>query len=103
MKHPVEHLRFPEGTVEAVTEFRQVPGQVFWADAMMDTTNIAFDIGDQGMDPRQDLRRLFPRTGNEPLMTVGQSIQEAISLPTVDFDPSSKRSHPNFRRDLFRR
>src|SRR5665811_1560016 len=86
MKHPVAHLRFPEATVEAVTEFRQVPGQVFWADAMMDTTNIAFDIGDQGMDPRQDLRRLFPRTRNEPLMPVGQSIQEAIPLPTVGFD-----------------
>ena len=86
MKHPVKHLRFPEAPVEAVTEFRQVTGQVLWADTMMDTTNIAFDIGDQGVDPRQDLRRLFPRTGNEPLMAVGQSIQEAISLPTVGFD-----------------
>src|SRR5665647_446453 len=86
MKHPVEHLRFPEATIEAVTEFRQVPGQMFWADSMMDTTNIAFDIGDQGVDPGQDLRRLFPRTGNEPLMMVGQSIQKAISLPTVGFD-----------------
>jgi hypothetical protein len=86
MKHPVEQLRLPEATVEAVTEFRQVPGQVFWADAVMDTTNIAFDIGDQGMVPRQDLRRLFPLTGNEPLMMVWQSIPEAISLPTVGFD-----------------
>ena len=86
MKHTVKHLRFPEAPVEAVTEFRQVTGQVLWADTMMDTTNIAFDIGDQGVDPRQDLRRLFPRTGNEPLMAVGQSIQEAISLPTIGFD-----------------
>ena len=86
MKHPVKHLRFPEAPVEAVTEFRQVTGQVLWADTMMDTTNIAFDIGDQGVDPGQDLRRLFPRTGNEPLMPVGESIQEAISLPTVGFD-----------------
>ena len=62
MKDPVEHLRFPEAPVEAVTEFRQVTGQVLWADTMMDTTNIAFDIGDQGVDPGQDLRRLFPRT-----------------------------------------
>ena len=67
MKHPVEHLWFPEATVEAVTKFRQVPGQVFWADAMMDTTNIAFDIGDQGMDPRQDLRRLFPRNREQAI------------------------------------
>jgi hypothetical protein len=51
MKHPVKHLRIPEATVEAVTEFRQVTGQVLWADAMMDTPNIAFDIGDQGVDP----------------------------------------------------
>src|SRR5674476_919611 len=86
MKHTVKHLRFPEAPVEAVTEFRQVPGQVLWADTMMDTTNIAFDIGDQSVDPGQDLWRLFPRTGNEPLMVVGESIQEAIPLPTVGFD-----------------
>jgi hypothetical protein len=49
MKHPVNHLRFPESTVEAVTEFRQVTGQVLWTDAMMHTTNIALDIGDQGI------------------------------------------------------
>ena len=86
MKHTVEHLRFPEATVEAVTEFRQVTGQVLWADAMIDTANITFDIGDQGMDPRQDLRRLFSRTRNEPFMTAGRTIQEAIALPTVSFD-----------------
>jgi len=63
MKHTVKHLRFPEATVEAVTEFRQVTGQVLWADTMMDTTNIAFDIGDQGVDPGQDFRRLFPEPG----------------------------------------
>jgi hypothetical protein len=70
MKHPVKHLRFPEAPVEAVTEFRQVTGQVLWADAMMDATNIAFDLGDQGVDPGQDLRRLCPRTGNEPLINI---------------------------------
>ncbi len=43
MKHPVEHLWFPESTVEAVTEFRQGTGQVLWTDAMMHTTNIALD------------------------------------------------------------
>jgi hypothetical protein len=85
MKHPVEHLRFPEAPVEAVTEFCQVTGQVFWADTMMDTTNIAFDISNQGMDPRQDLRRLFPRTGNEPLMAIGQSIQEAYIFANRGF------------------
>jgi hypothetical protein len=68
MKHPVEHLRFPEATVKPETEFCQIAGQVLWADAMMDATNIAFDIGDQSMDPRQDLRGLFARTGHQPLM-----------------------------------
>ena len=63
MKHTVEHLGFPETTVEAVTEFRQITGQVLWADAMMDTTNIGFDIGDQGMDPGQNLRASFPEPG----------------------------------------
>ena len=86
MEHPVEHLRFPESTVEAVTEFRQVTGQVLWTDAMMHTTNIALDIADQGMDPWQFLSRLFSRTGNEPLMTARRTIQKAITLPTVGFN-----------------
>jgi hypothetical protein len=86
MKHPVKHLRFPESTVEAVTEFRQVTGQVLWTDAMMHTTNIALDIGDHGMDPRQDLSLLFTRTGNDPLMTARRTIQKAITLPTVGFN-----------------
>jgi hypothetical protein len=85
MKHTVKNLRFAEEPVEAVTEFRKVTGQVIWADTMMYITNVAFDNGDQGMNRGQDLRALFPRTGNEPLMSVVQSIQEAISLPTVGF------------------
>jgi len=52
MKHPVEPLRFPESTVAAVTEFRQVTGQVLWTDAMMHTTNIALDIGDLRYGPK---------------------------------------------------
>ena len=92
MKHPVKHLRFPESTVEAVTEFRQVTGQVLWADAMMHTTNIAFDIGDQGMDPRQDLSRLFSRTGNEPLMTAREPSRKLYPCqPSVLTTTSSTR------------
>lgn len=68
MKHTVGHLRFPKAPVETVAEFRQIKGQMLRADAMMDTTNVAFDIGDQGMNPRQDLGRLFARTRHEPLM-----------------------------------
>jgi len=87
MKHPVEHLRFPEAAVEPVAKFPQVAGQMFWADAVVDAPNIAFDIGDQGMDPGQDLRRLLPRTGHQPLMLeIGRSIQEAIALPAIRFD-----------------
>ena len=44
------------------------------ANAVMDTVNIAFDIGDQGVDPKEHLWRLLPRIGNEPLMVVGQDI-----------------------------
>jgi len=69
MKHPVKHLWLPEAPVEAVAELRQVAGQMLLADAVMDTTDIAFDIGDQGMNPGQDLYRLFSRTGYQPLMT----------------------------------
>jgi len=53
MKHTVEHLRFPEATVKPVTEFCQIAWQMLGTDAMMDATNVAFDIGDQGMNPRQ--------------------------------------------------
>ena len=68
MKHPVKHLRFPETAIETVAEFRQVSGQVLGTDAVMDAPDIAFNIGDQGMDPGQDLRRFFSRTGHQPLM-----------------------------------
>jgi hypothetical protein len=64
MKHPVEHLQFPETTVETVTEFCQIAAQVLGADAMMDATNIALDVGNQSMNPRQDLWSLFARTGD---------------------------------------
>ncbi len=64
MKYPVKHLRSPKAAVETVAKFRQVVGKMLGADAMVDTTNIAFNFGDLGMDPRQDLRRLIPQTGN---------------------------------------
>ena len=87
MKHAVKHLRFPEAAVETVAEFRQVAGQMLGADAMVDTPDIAFPIGGQGMDPGQDLRRFFSRTGYQPLMTEsGSSIQGSIALPTVGLD-----------------
>ena len=77
MKHAVEHLRFPEASIETVAKFRQVTGQMLGADALVDASDIAFDIGDQGMDPGQDLHRLFSRPGHQPLMgETGSSIQE---------------------------
>jgi hypothetical protein len=81
MNHPVEHLRFPEAAVEPVAKFPQLAGQMFGTDAVVDAPNIAFDIGDQGMDPGQDLRCFLPRTGHQPLMLeIGRSIQEAVTL-----------------------
>ena len=57
--------------------------------AMMDATDITFDIGDQSMDPWQDLRGLLPRTGHQPLMLEGGgSVQEAIALPAIGLDHS---------------
>ena len=87
MKYAVKHLRFPEAAVETVAEFRQVAWQMLGADAMVDAPDIAFHIGDQGMNPEQDLRRLLPRTGYQPLMTeTGRSIQETIALPAISLD-----------------
>jgi hypothetical protein len=85
MKHPVEHLRFPEASVETVAKFRRVAGQMLGADAVVDTPDDAFDIGDQGLDPGQDLHRLSPRAGHQPLVTAGRVIQEATPLPIVGF------------------
>ena len=64
MQHPVKHLGFPETSVETVTEFRQVTGQMLGADAMLDAPDIAFNIGDQSVDPGQNLGRLLPRPGH---------------------------------------
>ena len=87
MKHSVKHLRFPEAAVETVAEFRQITAQMLGADAVMDTPDVAFDIGDQGMNPGQDLHRLFSRPGHQPLMTeTGSSIQEAVALSTNGLD-----------------
>ena len=87
MQHPVKYLRFPEAAVETVAELRQVTVQVFGTDAMVDAPDISFHIGDQGMDPGQDLRRFFTRTGHQPLMTeTGSIVQEAIALPTIGLD-----------------
>jgi hypothetical protein len=87
MKHPIKRLRFPKATVETVTEFCKAARQMLGADAMVDTPDIAFNIGDQGVDIGQDLWCLFSRTGNQPLVTeTGRSIQEAIALPTIGLD-----------------
>jgi hypothetical protein len=80
MNHPVEHLRFPEAAVEPVAKFPQVAGQMFGTDAVVDAPNIAFDIGDQGMDPGQDLRRFLPRTGHQPLMLEIGKCTEALLI-----------------------
>jgi hypothetical protein len=56
-------LQFPKAPPEALTGFHQVTGQMLLADAMMDTADIAFDIGDQGVDPRQDFEASVPEPG----------------------------------------
>ena len=71
MKHPIKHLRFPEAAVETVAKFRQVTGQMFGTDAMMDAPDIAFHVSDQGMDPGQDLggfhrSKCRPSRSNQP-------------------------------------
>ena len=103
MKHAVEHLGFPEAAVEPVAEFSQVAGQVLGADAVMDAPDIAFDIGDQGMDPGQNRWRLHPRTRHQPLMTeTGRIIQEAVALPAVSLDHRlSRQALPDQGLNLF--
>ncbi len=84
MKHPVKHLRFPKAAVEPVAKFSQITGQMLGANAVLDTSDIPFNIGDQGMDPRQDLRRFLPRARHQPfMMETGRRIQEAIALPAI--------------------
>jgi hypothetical protein len=87
MKHPVKNLRFPKAAVETVAELRHVTRQMLGTDAMMDASDIAFNIGDQVMDPGQNLRRFFTRTGHYPLMLeISRGIQEAITLPAIGLD-----------------
>jgi hypothetical protein len=80
MNHPVKHLRFTEAAVEPVAKFPQVAGQMFGTDSVVDAPNITFDIGDQGMDPGQDLRRFLPRTGHQPLMLEIGKCTEALLI-----------------------
>jgi hypothetical protein len=49
--------------------------------AMAYSSDIAFNVGDQGMDPGQHFHRNFPRTENHPIMPTGRAIQYAIALP----------------------
>jgi hypothetical protein len=48
--HPVKHLGFREASIAATAKFRQITGQVLVTDARLHSTDIAFDVGDQGMD-----------------------------------------------------
>ncbi len=90
MEHPVKHLRLPKAAVETVAKFCQVTGQMLGAETMVGAPDIAFNIGDQGVDPWQDLRRFFVRTGHQPLMTEARrSIQEVGALPAVSLDTAS--------------
>ena len=41
----------PKAAVETIAELLQVAGQMLGTDIVVDTTGIAFDIGEQGMDP----------------------------------------------------
>ena len=42
MKHSVEHLGFPKTAIETVAELRQVAGQRFGTDTVVDSPKIAF-------------------------------------------------------------
>jgi hypothetical protein len=57
-------LGFPEASIEAISKFAQVTGQVLVTDAMIDSTDIAFAVGDQSMDPGQQSTRIFSRTSH---------------------------------------
>jgi hypothetical protein len=67
-----------------VFKLGQVAGQVFLAHPMMDATDVAFDVGDQGMHPGEHLHGLGARTGHEPLMLAGRAVQDTVALqPSV--------------------
>ena len=61
MKHSVEHLGFPKTTIETVAELRQVAGQRFGTDTVVDSPKIAFNIDDQGLDSGDDLQHFLSR------------------------------------------
>ena len=81
--HRVEHLGFPEASVEAVTKLSQITGQVLVTDAMIDPTDIAFDVGDQGMDPGKQSDCVFSRTSHDRYMKARLRVQDPIGLPTI--------------------
>ena len=87
--HPVKHLGFPEASIEAVTKFAQVTGQVLFTDAMINSTDIAFDVGDQGMDPGafwsyEKSCRPSARSGNHKLCRHINDVPDESKLARAD-------------------
>lgn len=69
--------------MEAVAKFRQITGQVLVTDAMIHSPDIAFDVGDQGMDPGKQSDRVFSRTSHGRYMKARLRVQDPIGLPTI--------------------
>src|SRR3990172_7567493 len=53
----VEQFFFPEAPVEAVADFREVPLEVLLGDPAVRPPDDGFGVGDNAMDPRQELPR----------------------------------------------
>jgi hypothetical protein len=81
--HPVEHFGFPEASIEAVIKFRQITGQMLVNDAMIHSPDIAFDVGDQGMDPGKQSVCIFSRTSHNGYMKARLRVQDPIGLLTI--------------------
>ena len=81
-------MRFPIPAIKPIAEFRQVMTKMFGTDAVINSTDIALDIGNQGMDPGQEFNRISPRTGNHGLVLALSRIENTISRPTIGtYDP----------------
>jgi hypothetical protein len=76
-------LRFPEASIEAVTKFCQITGQVLVTDAMIDSKDIAFDVGDLGMDLWKQSSRIFSRTSHGRNVKTIVRVQDPIGLNVV--------------------
>ncbi len=69
--------------IKPITEFRQIPAEIFGAYTIVHTTDIAFHVRDHGMNPRQHLYGVLSGCHDHRMMDALGTVQNAIGTPAI--------------------